>query len=161
MSQARELRVQTAFRPMTAGRAEACRTISHQTVSSEIFGGTRDNQTHYPVDASHGRRKSCPDSRRGHEAEGGRCWRRKNGTRAASIGSLPCPCSSTAPRSCVCCRRRRHWRPASAPIPFDLGGDATRPHPSAGGMDEVRKGMANFVRRTSDLAREQVANPLL
>jgi hypothetical protein len=48
-----------------------------------------------------------------------------------------------------------------APMPFDLGGDATRPHPSAGGMDEVRKGMANFVRRTSDRAREQVANPLL
>ena len=48
-----------------------------------------------------------------------------------------------------------------APMPFDLGGDATRPHPSAGGMGEVRKGMANFVRRTSDRAREQVANPLL
>jgi hypothetical protein len=31
-----------------------------------------------------------------------------------------------------------------APMPFDLGGDATRPHPSAGGMGEVRKG-----RRTS------------
>ena len=46
-------------------------------------------------------------------------------------------------------------------MPFDLGGDATRPHPSAGGMGEVRKGMANFVRRTSDRAREQVANPLL
>ena len=48
-----------------------------------------------------------------------------------------------------------------APMLFDLGGDAARPHPSAGGMGEVRKGMANFVRRTSDRAREQVANPLL
>jgi hypothetical protein len=43
-------------------------------------------------------------------------------------------------------------------MPFDLGGDATRPHPSAGGMGEVRKGMANLVRRTPDRAREQVAN---
>lgn len=25
-----------------------------------------------------------------------------------------------------------------APMPFDLGGDAARPHPSAGGMGEVR-----------------------
>ena len=48
-----------------------------------------------------------------------------------------------------------------APVLFDLGGDAARPHPSAGGMGEVRKGMANFVRRTSDRAREQVAKPLL
>ena len=39
-------------------------------MSSEIFGGTRDNQTHYPVDASHGRRKSCRDCRREHEANG-------------------------------------------------------------------------------------------
>ena len=45
-----------------------------------------------------------------------------------------------------------------APMPFDLGGDAARPRPRAGGMGEVRKGMANFVRRTSDRAREQVAN---